>query len=147
MKTVRKNSVIGSAFVMGLSALLFAGTALALEPHLEKSIQQGKKIFAHETFGGNGRVCQSCHLGGGMKPGQLPNGKPIPSLGNAATLFPHFRKKDDKVITLSGQIRACIAGGLQATPPAYGSEQLNSLVSYVTSLSQGKKINMGGKLK
>jgi thiosulfate dehydrogenase len=142
-----KNGMKSFAVIVGLSALLAASSALALEPHLEKAIQQGKQNFTHNTFGGNGRVCQSCHLDGGLKPGKLPNGKPIPSLGNAATLFPHFRKQDNKVITLSGQIRACIAGGLQGKPPAYGSEELNSLVSYVTSLSQGKAINMGGKLQ
>jgi thiosulfate dehydrogenase len=147
MKSFRKNSVMGSVFVAGLSALLLSGTASALEPHIEKAVKQGKEIFTHETFGGNGKVCQSCHLDGGMKPGKLPNGKAVPRLTNAATIFPRYRARDNRVITLSDQIMSCVAGGLQGKPPAYGSEELNSLVSYVTSLSQGKKMNMGGKLK
>jgi thiosulfate dehydrogenase len=147
MKSFRKNSVMGSVFVAGLSALLLSGTASALEPHIEKAVKQGKEIFTHETFGGNGKVCQSCHLEGGMKPGKLPNGKAVPRLTNAATIFPRYRARDNRVITLSDQIMSCVAGGLKGKPPAYGSEELNSLVSYVTSLSQGKKMNMGGKLK
>lgn len=119
--------------------------AFAMDPQLEQAVDKGKSMFAHETFGGNGKVCESCHLGGGTQPGKLPNGKAIPSLSNAAAIFPHIRARDNKLVTLPDQVETCIAGGLQGTPPAYGSEELNALVSYVTSLSQGKKIDMGGK--
>ena len=49
-----------------------------------------------------------------------------------------------KVIQLSDQIRSCIANAIHGTPPAYGSDKLNALASYVTSLAQGKPIDMGG---
>lgn len=119
--------------------------AAAAEPHLEKAIQDGKSLFFNETFAGNGKNCVSCHVNGGVGPGKLPNGEAIPSLSNAATIFPRFNSKENKVITLSDQVRRCIAGGIEGKPPAYGSEQLIQLVTYVTSLSQGKPLDMGGK--
>lgn len=136
-----KNSVVTAA----LAALFASGAASAFEPNLEKSIEQGKANFTKSVFGGNGKSCNSCHMDGGTKPGKLPNGMVAPSLLNAATLFPRFRAKSNMVVTLPDQIRACVAGAIQGTPPAYGSEELNSLASYVTSLSQGKAIDMGGK--
>lgn len=128
----------------GLCALSIQHAAAA-EPHLEKATQAGKALFIHETFGGNGKTCQSCHDNGGVGPGKLPNGTALPSLSNAAAIFPRFNPKANKVFTLEDQLRNCIAGGLQGKPPAYGSEQLTQLVSYVTSLAQGKPLDMGGK--
>jgi thiosulfate dehydrogenase len=134
----------GLLFSSGLCAVSIQEAA-ATEPQLEKAIQGGKALFIHETFGGNGKTCQSCHSAGGVGPGKLPDGMSIPSLSNAATIFPRFNSKANKVITLQDQLRNCIAGGLQGKPPAYGSEQLTQLVSYVTSLAQGKPLDMGGK--
>ncbi len=119
--------------------------AAAAEPQLEKAVQGGKVLFAHETFGGNGKNCQSCHADGGVGPGKLPDGTAVPSLSNAAAIFPRFNKKADKVVTLEDQVRNCVAGGIKGTPPAYGGEPLTQLVSYVTSLAQGKPLDMGGK--
>ena len=132
-------SLIAAALGASLS-MAVAATA----PELEMAVQDGKTMFTHETFEGNGKTCDSCHVGGGVGAGKLPNGKVIPSLSNAAAIFPRFKPMANKVVTLPDQIRGCVQGGLQGKPPAYGSEQLNSLVSYVTSLAQGKPIDMGG---
>ncbi len=131
--------------VLVISAVLPAQAAPVSDPELEKVIQYGKELFTHNTFGGNGRVCQTCHLGGGAEPGRLPDGKVIPSLANAAAVFPRFKPSQGKVFTLPDQIRSCAGAALQGKAPAYGSDELNALVSYVTSLSQGKPIDMGGK--
>lgn len=147
MKTVSKNIHAVHTLLAGLAlaVLIAPGVASAADPQLEKAIQQGHELFSHATFDGNGHVCESCHLAGGASPGKLPNGKAIPSLANAAAIFPRFRAKDNKVIVLADQVRSCIAGGLGGNPPAYGSEQLNSIISYITSLSEGKPIEMGGQ--
>lgn len=137
-------------FVAGLAgaafaALLARAAAPGADPALQKAIARGAHIFAHEKFGGSGRVCESCHLGGGRLPGRVPGGGVIPSLANAAAVFP--RISDDtgqSVITLADQIRACVTGAIGGTPPAYSSDELNSLVAYVTSLANGKAIDMGG---
>ena len=139
-----------SLFVAGiagaaLAAFLVRAAAPAADPQLQKAIARGADAFAHEKFGGSGRVCESCHLGGGLLAGRRPGGVVIPSLANAAAVFPRISGDDGQsVITLSDQVRSCVAGAIRGTPPAYASDKLNSLVAYVTSLSQGKAIEMGG---
>lgn len=149
MKSVNRYPRRTHPLVTGLiiAALAVPGVALAADAHLDQAVAQGKQLFTHPSFGGNGRSCQSCHLSGGTTAGRLPNGKAIPSLNNAAAIFPRYSARRHKVILLPDQIRSCIANAIQGTPPAYGSDKLNALASYVTSLSQGKPIDMGGKPK
>jgi len=123
---------------------LWPATSRAADAALDQAIARGKENFTHNTFGGSGRYCESCHLQAGTQPGKLPDGEPIPSLTNAAAIFPRVRSEDNALITLPDQVRTCVARALKGNPPAYGSDELNSLVSYVTSLSQGKPIDMGG---
>ena len=139
---------------IGLTAAILLNSALcalgmqhaaAAEPQLEKAIQDGKALFVHETFGGSGMTCELCHLNGGVGAGQSPKRSTIPSLSNSGTIYPRFEAKKNKVITLEEKIQNCVAGALRGKPPAYGSEQMTQLVTYVTSLSQGKPLNLGGK--
>lgn len=132
-------TLASAPFAMGIRA------ANAVEPHLEKAIEGGKALFFKETFGGNGQTCLSCHDAGGVGAGKMPNGNALPSLANAATIFPRFNPRANKVVTLEDQVRTCVAGALQGKPPAYGSEQMTQLVTYLTSLAQGKPVDMGGK--
>ncbi|MHB1993622.1 c-type cytochrome [Metallibacterium scheffleri] len=121
-----------------------AAWAKAPDP-LQAAVQRGAHLFATDTFGGHGMTCQSCHSGGGKIAGQVAGGGKIPSLANAAAIFPRYSPRAGKVITLEDQIRGCIAGGLGGKPPAYGSQALTDLASYLTFLSNGKPIDMGGK--
>ena len=134
--------LFGGAIMVLFASMLYAA---ATEPQLEKAIQKGKNIFIHGTFGGNGKTCETCHTAGGTGPGKTPGGTTFPSLANAAAIFPRFNPMINKVITLEDQIRNCTGGALHGKPPAYGSAEMNALVSYITSLSQGKPIDMGGK--
>ena len=133
---------------LGLGLWLFAAAmpAAAASP-LENSIQHGKTLFTTAHFSGNGRTCDTCHRGEGKTAGKLPNGKAIPSLNNAATIFPRYNKRAGMVITLQQQVHSCILNALQGTPPAYDSAAMTDLVSYLTSLSEGKPIAMGGAPK
>ncbi|MBI1175638.1 MAG: cytochrome C [Sideroxydans sp.] len=144
MKILNKHA-LASFVLLAAAGLLAPAVAAAGEPQLDQAVQQGKDLFSHATFGGNGKVCESCHLAGGTKPGQLPNGKAIPSLNNAAAIFPRFNPKANKVVTLGEQVRNCVAKALQGNPPEYGSAELNAIVSYLTFLAQGKPVDMGGK--
>jgi len=131
---------------LAMTLLFFSAAAQAAPgPELQKAIEDGKRLYSHETFGGNGRTCETCHANGGVGPGKLPDGKSIPSLENAAAIFPRFNSRAKKIVTLEDQIHSCVHGGLQGNSPAYGSEQLVDLVSYVTSLAQGKALDMDGK--
>lgn len=130
--------------MLGFGAMV--GAHAAPSP-LAQAIADGKHIFIHDTFGGRGTTCESCHKAAGMGPTVTPNGHKFPSLSNAAAIFPRYSPRAGKVITIEDQIRGCVAGGLGGKPPAYGSKTMRSLVAYLTSLSQGKPIDMGGKPK
>ncbi len=119
----------------------------AITGPLAKAVAQGKQIFLHDTFGGRGVTCNACHRGAGLAATVTPNGAKFPSLSNAATIFPRYSARAERVITLQDQIRGCVKGALGGTPPADDSLTMWALVSYLTSLSQGKPIDMGGKPK
>jgi len=136
-----------TTMVLGAIALIGPSASRAADSQLQQAISRGSELFQHSTFGGRGRVCETCHLGGGTRQGRRPDGVPIPSLSNAATIFPRISQDDNKLITLTDQVRVCIGGALNGEAPAYGSDELNSLVAYVTSLSQGKPIDMGADPK
>ena len=123
---------------------LASSWATEISPQLQTAVAQGKDIFMHPSFGGNGKACNSCHHDGGTGPGALPDGTPLPSLSNAAAIFPRLNKKG-KLITLQDQVHNCVAGAIEGTPPAYDSDKMRLLVVYLTSLSQGKAVDMGGK--
>jgi len=133
--------LIAAAFTSGVA---MTNAAAATSTELDQAVQNGKELFSHETFWGDGKTCESCHVNGGTVATTLSNGKAIASLANAAAIFPRFRSKSAKVITLPDQVRNCVQGGIGGTAPDYGSEQLTDLVAYLTSLAQGKAINMGG---
>ena len=119
----------------------------AISGPLADAVAAGKQTFLHDTFGGNHMTCASCHSAAGLGPTVTPSGGHFPSLANAATIFPHYSSRAGKVITIEDQVQACVSGGLGGKPPAYGSITMNELVSYLTSLSQGKPMDMGGKPK
>ena len=69
MKTVSiRNRVVAVFGGVALFALA-PQFALAMDAQLEKAVAHGKDMFYHDTFGGNGRVCESCHSDGGKRPG------------------------------------------------------------------------------
>ena len=139
------NLLAAAAALLCLTSLpVHAAKAAELFAKMQPVVQQGKKIFMQPTFGGNGKACNSCHRNGGVGPGALPDGTPLPSLSNAAAIFPRFNRKG-RLTTLEDQVRNCVAGAIEATPPAYDSDEMRLLVVYLTSLSQGKAIDMGGK--
>lgn len=143
---MKKNKLfMGMAGVAAVALFASVLYAAGKDPHLDKAVRTGKALFMHGTFGGNGSTCETCHAGGGLVPGKMPNGMTIPSLSNAAAIYPRFNPRVHKVITLEDQIRNCIIGALHGKPPAYGSVRMNALVSYITSLSRGKPMEMGGK--
>jgi thiosulfate dehydrogenase len=136
------------ALVAGL-LLGLCGYAAAAEPldPLHASIQRGSHMFATDTFGGKGMTCQSCHADGGRKPVHRGDGDPLPSLTNAAAIFPRFSGRADKMVTLENQIQMCISGGMGGKPLAYGSMEMTDMVSYLASLAHGQPMQMGGKPK
>ncbi len=126
--------------------LLAAPSGGAAENPLEAAVASGAHLFATATFGGNGRTCESCHQGGGKEPGQLGDRK-LPSLINAAAIYPRFSRGAGKVVTLEGQVQSCIKGGLAGTPPEPGSSDLVAITAYLGSIAKGQQVEIGGAPK
>jgi len=142
LKTAR--SIVSVAIYICL--VLFGSVAsAALSPQLQEVVNSGKNIFTHSTFGGSGKTCNSCHLDGGTEAGELSNGVKAPKLINAAATFPHIYR--GQIVTLEDQIRNCVGGAIQGTPPEYDSKTMRELMVYLTSLAQGKTIVLGGTLE
>ena len=147
MKNIVKTAVGVAALIVTTSA--FASPA---SQALAKAVHAGAHIFNTDTFGGHEQsfhgthtTCSTCHVDGGRVMGHLPNGKKIPSLTNAAAIFPRYNPHMGKVITLETQIRGCVHNGLLGHPPAYGSRTMVNLVSYLGSLAHGQPVDIGGK--
>ena len=138
-----------SHLLAGVLLLGLCASAWATEPldPLQAAIQRGSHIFATDTFGGKGTTCQSCHTDGGRKPVDRGDGNTLPSLNNAAAIFPRFNAGANKMVTLENQIQLCIGGALGGKPLEYGGLKMTDLVSYLTSLSHGQPMEMGGKPK
>ncbi len=142
-----RQSLGASCASLGIAVCALNSPAYAADPALQQAIERGANNFQHNGFGGNGRVCESCHVGGGTQPGHRPDGTPMPSLTNAAAVFPRMSRDGRQIVTLPDQIHNCISGAIEGKVPAYGSDELNSLALYVTSLSHGKAIELGGQPK
>ncbi len=140
--------LLGLAFVSALTLEALPVYCATAPKPLAAMITQGREIFLHNTFGGRGMTCDSCHTGAGMGPTIVPgSGMKGPSLSNAAAVFPRYKAREGRVMTLADEIHGCIQGALNGNPPAYDSNKMRALETYITLLSQGKRMNMGGAYK
>jgi thiosulfate dehydrogenase len=137
-------AIAGLALVMCVLPLANA----AMSGPLAKTVAKGQHIFMHDTFAGRGMTCDSCHTGGGRGPTVVPGSQNAgPSLSNAAAVFPRYKPDDGRVMTLADEIHGCIQGALGGKAPAYNSKTMRALETYLTSLSQGRRMHMGGAYK
>lgn len=121
-----------------------AASAATSQYAMHEAIQEGAQLFASSALGTNGMSCMTCHRAGGRTEGRLPNGKRIPSLIGTAATFPHYNQRSGRVVTLEMQLEHCVQAGLGGKPLAYDSPKMVALLSYLTSLSQGKPIHLQG---
>lgn len=144
-------SVQASMASTALRQAVHAGARLFQEAHFGGHLQaplNADAAFAgalsdHTPTPNTGITCATCHLHGGRTPGRLPDGRQIPSLRNAAAIFP--RVAHGRVVTLSHQIRHCVRQGLGGTAPAYGSTALLDLTAYLGALAHGQRIAIGAR--
>jgi len=142
--SVIREAAISLAFTSVVLAFSAVPLTASAQP-LDQAVEAGKQLFMNDDFNGNGRTCNSCHLAGGTTAGKLPDGSAMPSLNNAAAIFPRYNMRQARVLTLADQVHNCVSGALQGTPPAHDSVEMVDLISYLSSLSQGKPLHMGGK--
>ncbi len=141
--------------------------AAGIPANLQKAVAAGARIFKDDSFGGHVSpvedaarafasmggpkagapryvTCATCHINGGLTRGRLANGKRIPSLRNAAAIFPRYNAKTHRMVTLEAQIRHCVRSGIKGRPPAYGGQTMADLMSYLGSIAEGQRITIGG---
>ncbi len=119
----------------------------------QKSIAMGKALFNDPKLGSNGQTCNSCHPNGtttggeseiAKKMGHGPYKLPIPSLVGAAARFPKYKVPNDRVITLEVMNNNCIRMFMKGKRLPLDSPESYLLAQYVTSLSNGDEITVGG---
>jgi cytochrome c peroxidase len=116
----------------------------APQVELTKAIEKGEALFNDTKLGKTGTSCNSCHPGGDTSGGQVM-GMEIPALKGAAATFPKYKKQVKRVITLSQMNNVCIEMVMEGKPLKLGSDKAVALAAYVTSLSNGVKVQVGEK--
>ena len=64
-----------------------------------------------------------------FEPGKLPNGKVIPSLSNAAAIFPRYNPKAKRVLTLDDQIAFALTVAPKLTIQGGTTEILRGIIA------------------
>lgn len=98
-------------------------------------VQQGHAIFVDtktnaSEFVGNGLNCTNCHLEQGRKADSAP-------LWGAYTMYPAYRKKNDKVNTYAERVQGCFQFSMNGKPPPADSQVIAALTAYSYWLATG----------
>jgi thiosulfate dehydrogenase len=101
-------------------------------------VLQGYRIFRQTgryatAFVGNGLTCGNCHLNAGQRDRGMP-------LVGVAGVFPEYRARSGRLISLEDRIRDCFERSMNGTAPGYDSPELLSVAAYVAWLSQGQPV-------
>lgn len=105
------------------------------------AVRRGKAIFDDTPkhageFVGNTLSCANCHIDSGRKADSAP-------MWGAWTMYPAYRKKNDRVNTLEERLRGCFTYSMNApaspasTTPPPGDPILNDLQAYIFWMAQG----------
>lgn len=119
----------------------------------DEALRIGKDLFNDPDLGTKGLACNSCHPAGGTTGGEAeiqkrmghgPYKLPIPSLIGAAARFPRYKVPQDGVITLAQMNNNCMRMFMGGKRLPLDSPESSYLAAYVTSLSEGEEIEVGG---
>lgn len=104
-------------------------------PYTAEQIRQGYRVFRNSgdfagEFVGNDMDCSSCHLNGGQKIKALP-------LVGVAGLFPQYRNRDARLVSLEDRIRGCFIRSMNGVAPPFDHPVTLALSAYIHWLSEG----------
>lgn len=92
-----------------------------------------KMIVDTQEYGkryvGNALNCTNCHLDAGLNPNSA-------SFVGIATLYPQYRERAGRQMTLADRINECFERSMNGKPLPADSVKLTAIVAYVTWLSQ-----------
>nr|WP_298145504.1 c-type cytochrome [uncultured Pseudomonas sp.] len=100
-----------------------------------KLVQEGRAIFVDTKnrapeFVGNGLSCTNCHLEQGRKANSAP-------LWAAYTMYPAYRKKNDKVNSYAERLQGCFQFSMNGKAPAADGPVIAALTAYSYWLATG----------
>ena len=139
---------------MGSREAMMKTLPKAMNSKQREMVAAGKKLFSNIELGTNGQSCASCHPGGGTTGGTVmtpmkseltgkPYELPIPSLAGAAATFPKFKVPNDRVVNVQEMSNNCIMMFMGAKGLPLDSQESRELSAYLTSLSEGEKVEPG----
>ena len=118
------------------------------EPEVDKLLEVvklGEAIVANTTthplsrqYVGNALSCTSCHLSNGRH-------ERAGTFLGTATAYPAWSPRENRVITLEDRVLNCFMRSCNGTRPPLGSEVSVAVTAYISSLSQGKPLQMNSK--
>jgi thiosulfate dehydrogenase len=99
------------------------------------AIKKGKGLIANTRAElpnnvGNGLNCTNCHLNNGA----TPYAAPFVGLWG---VFPEYRSRNAKVITLADRINDCFERSMNGKPLGYASNEMVAILAYMQWLSTG----------
>lgn len=103
-------------------------------------IRLGAQVFTQtgryaQAYIGNALTCANCHLDRGRKPDSAP-------MWAAYVRYPRYRKKNDKVNTMTDRIQGCFTFSMNGKPPPPDSKPMVALVSYLHWLATGAPVGV-----
>lgn len=109
--------------------------AADLHPELKRVIRRGYDLFMNtQQLRGenvfNSMNCSSCHMGEGRQAFAGP-------LWPAVVTLPDYRGKNNHVNNLEERIVGCFSYSMNGIPPAYGSDNMIALTTYMQWLASG----------
>jgi len=139
-------------FTAIITTLLYGeSTALAYpDGELGKIVKLGEDIINNtdthpltKEFVNNKLKCVSCHLAGeDNHPGSAKN---IGTFVGIAAKFPLYIKREQAVETLQDRIDNCFIRSMDGTRPIIDSEASIAMLTYITWLSTGAKIDLNSR--
>ncbi|MBN2011913.1 c-type cytochrome [candidate division KSB1 bacterium] len=134
--------IIGSddanAVVLFVKAFANGKQIRMAQPHTirDEWTSKGKALFYDSSLSSNRKICAHCHT----SEYKTQAAESFVSLDGIAAIYPRYRSHQNRVIILEQQINTCIETQLQQTPLPLDDASMIALVSYITSLSEGKKV-------
>ena len=107
----------------------------------DECIARGKLLFSDPSIASTGRSCKSCHIEEGKKDHVTQDYK-VNSLKGIAAQYPQYSFRQDKVVTLEQEISYCLDKYLNNKSLKLENDRIIALCCYITSLSEGKRINV-----
>lgn len=97
-------------------------------------IRLGYEMVVHtqeygKRYVGNALNCTNCHLDGGLNPNTA-------SFVGISRLYPHYRERTGRPVTLAERINECFERSLNGKPLPPDSVKLSAIVAYMEWLSQ-----------